>query len=134
MDTAFTINLQKTGEYGIVVQVSHPIVFIEGLPSVKTREVILFEGGQKGEVFNRHLGALCAIKRVALEGDPDRFHEQIGGHAGHSEFERFLSGSVQAEDLGSEVMASRACDQLQGCRGRRSFARFQPELNPAAIG
>jgi F-type H+-transporting ATPase subunit alpha len=44
--------LQKTGEYGVVFQVSHPIVFIDGLPSVKTNEVIIFESGQKGEVFS----------------------------------------------------------------------------------
>jgi len=43
--------LQKVGEYGVAVQVNHPIVFIEGLPSVKTNEVLLFETGQKGEVF-----------------------------------------------------------------------------------
>jgi len=43
--------LRTSGEYGIVYQVSHPIVFIEGLPTVKTREVILFESGQRGEVF-----------------------------------------------------------------------------------
>jgi len=43
--------LTKTKEYGVVTQVNHPIVFIQGLPTVKIREVILFEGGQKGEVF-----------------------------------------------------------------------------------
>lgn len=43
--------LRTTGEYGIAYQVSHPIVFIEGLPTVKTHEVILFETGQKAEVF-----------------------------------------------------------------------------------
>lgn len=43
--------LQKTGEYGVVIQVSHPIVVIEGLPHVKTHEVVVFESGQKGEVF-----------------------------------------------------------------------------------
>jgi len=48
---SYTHYLHKTGEYGVVYQVSHPIVFIEGLPSVKTREVVLFENGQKGEVF-----------------------------------------------------------------------------------
>jgi F-type H+-transporting ATPase subunit alpha len=31
--------------------VNHPIVVIEGLPQVKTHEVVLFESGQKGEVF-----------------------------------------------------------------------------------
>lgn len=50
MDT-FQQNLKKTGEYGIVFKVSHPIVFIEGLPSVKSNEVLLFESGQKGEAF-----------------------------------------------------------------------------------
>src|SRR5260221_2928839 len=49
---AFNQLLQKNGEYGIVYQVSHPIVFIEGLPMVKMHEVILFETGQKGEVFS----------------------------------------------------------------------------------
>ena len=47
MDTQFSQFLKKTGEYGVVTNVSHPIVFIEGLPSVKTQEVILFETGQK---------------------------------------------------------------------------------------
>ncbi len=48
--------LKKTGEYGVVSQVSHPIVFIEGLPKVKTHEVILFESGQKAEVFSLNRG------------------------------------------------------------------------------
>lgn len=52
--------LQKTGEYGMVYQVSHPIVFIEGLPKVKTHEVILFESGQKGEVFTINKGKIEA--------------------------------------------------------------------------
>lgn len=51
MDT-FQQNLKKTGEYGVTYQVSHPIVFIEGLPSVKTNELLLFESGQKGEAFS----------------------------------------------------------------------------------
>lgn len=44
--------LEKTGEYGVVYQVNHPIVFIEGLPNVRTHEVVMFESGQKGEVFS----------------------------------------------------------------------------------
>lgn len=59
MDT-FEQLLQKTGEYGMVYQVSHPIVFIEGLPNVKTHEVILFDGGQKGEVFSINRGKIEA--------------------------------------------------------------------------
>lgn len=50
--------LQKTGEYGVVYQVSHPIVFIEGLPNVRTHEVVLFDTGQKGEVFSINRGKI----------------------------------------------------------------------------
>lgn len=57
MDT-FNQLLEKTGEYGVVFQVSHPIVFVEGLPMVKTHEVVLFETGQKGEVFSINRGKI----------------------------------------------------------------------------
>ncbi|HEX7042320.1 MAG TPA: F0F1 ATP synthase subunit alpha [Patescibacteria group bacterium] len=52
--------LQKTGEYGIVYQVSHPIVFIDGLPNVKTSEIIYFDNGAKGEVFSVNRGKIEA--------------------------------------------------------------------------
>lgn len=52
--------LQKTGEYGVVYQVSHPIVFIQGLPKVKTQEIVMFETGQKGEVFTINRGKIEA--------------------------------------------------------------------------
>jgi len=52
--------LKQSGEYGVVLQVAHPIVFIEGLPTVKTHEVILFETGQKGEVFAINRGKIEA--------------------------------------------------------------------------
>lgn len=60
MDSVFNQLLRKTGEYGIVYQVSHPIVFIEGLPTVKPQEVILFESGQKAEVFSINRGKIEA--------------------------------------------------------------------------
>ncbi len=60
MNSTFEEYLKKTGEYGIVDQVSHPIVFIEGLPSVKTHEVIMFESGQKAEVFTINRGKVEA--------------------------------------------------------------------------
>jgi len=50
--------MQKTGEYGIVYQTSHPIVFIEGLPKGKPHEVVLFESGQKGEIFTINRGKI----------------------------------------------------------------------------
>jgi F-type H+-transporting ATPase subunit alpha len=60
MDTQYNEYLEKTGEYGVVKQVSHPIVFIEGLPHVRTHEVIMFEGGQKAEVFTINRGKIEA--------------------------------------------------------------------------
>ncbi len=59
-NSVFNQYLQKTGEYGTVYQISHPIVFIEGLPTVSTHEVILFETGQKGEVFAINRGKIEA--------------------------------------------------------------------------
>src|SRR5579864_7529648 len=59
-DTLFNLFLKNTGEYGYVYQVSHPIVFIEGLPHVKTHEVIMFETGQKAEVFTINRGKIEA--------------------------------------------------------------------------
>ncbi len=56
----FNQYLKKTNEYGVVTQVSHPIVFLEGLPSVKSHEVILFETGQKAEVFAINRGKIEA--------------------------------------------------------------------------
>jgi F-type H+-transporting ATPase subunit alpha len=58
MDSYFNQLLQKTGEYGIVYQVSHPIVFVEGLPTVRPQEVVLFESGQRGEVFAINRGKI----------------------------------------------------------------------------
>jgi len=60
MDSHFNQLLQETGEYGIVSQVSHPIVFIEGLPTVRPQEVILFESGQQAEVFSINRGIIEA--------------------------------------------------------------------------
>src|SRR5260221_10103273 len=60
MDPLFSQFLKKTKEYGVVYQVNHPIVFIEGLPNVKTHEVILFENGSKGEVFTINRGKIEA--------------------------------------------------------------------------
>jgi F-type H+/Na+-transporting ATPase subunit alpha len=60
MDGQFEQYLKNTGEYGVVIQVSHPIIFIEGLPKVKTHEIVMFETGQKGEVFTINRGRIEA--------------------------------------------------------------------------
>jgi F-type H+-transporting ATPase subunit alpha len=60
MDSLFNRLLTKTKEYGVVQQVNHPIVFIQGLPTVKVNEVIIFESGQKGQVFTINRGKIEA--------------------------------------------------------------------------
>jgi F0F1-type ATP synthase alpha subunit len=60
MNAEFNALLEKSGEYGVVYQVAHPIVFIEGLPRVKSHEVIVFESGQKAEVFAINRGKVEA--------------------------------------------------------------------------
>jgi F-type H+/Na+-transporting ATPase subunit alpha len=60
MSSVFQNYLDKVGEYGIVNQVNHPIVFIEGLPKAKTHEVLLFESGQQAEVFTISRGKIEA--------------------------------------------------------------------------
>lgn len=60
MSNQFNELLEKSGEYGVVYQVSHPIVFIDGLPKVRTHEVVLFESGQKAEVFAINRGKVEA--------------------------------------------------------------------------
>lgn len=50
MDT-FESLLEKVGEIGFVEEVTYPIAVVNGLPNAKLHEVIIFENGQKGEVF-----------------------------------------------------------------------------------
>jgi len=44
--------LKKTGVYGKVKEMRHPLVTIEGLPEVRPNETIIFEQGQKGQVLD----------------------------------------------------------------------------------
>ncbi len=60
MRTLFEKLLEEIGEYGVAYQVKHPIVLIEGLPRVKSHEIIIFENGQKGEVFAINRGKIEA--------------------------------------------------------------------------
>ena len=43
--------LEKVGEIGFVEETTYPIAVVNGLPNAKLHEVIVFENGQKGEVF-----------------------------------------------------------------------------------
>ncbi|HSA83491.1 MAG TPA: F0F1 ATP synthase subunit alpha [Patescibacteria group bacterium] len=90
----FNQYLKKTGEYGIVHQVSHPIVFLEGLPKVKTHEIIYFEGGQKAEVF--------AITRGKIEARVFS-HEPIKVGTKATRTDELLSVPVGPELLGHVI-------------------------------
>lgn len=48
--------LQITGEFGVITEVDHPIVYVEGLPGARMHELVFFENGELGEVFslNKH--------------------------------------------------------------------------------
>ncbi len=60
MKTNFEKLLDTVGEYGVVYQVKHPIVLIEGLPKVKSHENVIFENGHRGEVFAINRGKIEA--------------------------------------------------------------------------
>lgn len=94
MDSQFNQLLKKTGEYGVVYHVAHPIVFIEGLPGVRTNEVVLFEEGQKGEVFTINRGKVEA--RIFS-------HEPIRVGARVTRTDEVLSIPVGRELLGQTI-------------------------------
>lgn len=43
--------LERSGEYGIVEEIKHPIVTISGLPHVRPNELVICETGELGQVF-----------------------------------------------------------------------------------
>ncbi len=48
---SFKTYLDKTGEIGYVSEVVHFLAYVEGLPYAKMNEIIVFEGGEVGEVM-----------------------------------------------------------------------------------
>jgi F-type H+-transporting ATPase subunit alpha len=94
MKSLFNQLLDKIGEYGIVSEVSHPIVFIEGLPKVKSHEVILFENGEKGEV--------SAITRGEVEARVFS-NEAVGVGTKVARTNELLSVPVGEELLGQHI-------------------------------
>lgn len=94
MNLLFDQFLKTTGDYGIVIQVSHPIIFIEGLPRVKTHEVVLLESGQKAEVF--------AINRGMIEARVFS-HEPVQVGTKATRTDQLLSIPVGKELLGQTI-------------------------------
>lgn len=50
----FSDQLKKTGEFGLIEQVRHPIVAIAGLPGVSLHEIVVFEDETIGEAYMLH--------------------------------------------------------------------------------
>lgn len=48
----FQTFVKKTGVYGKVREMRHPLVYIEGLPEVRPNETIVFESGQRGQILD----------------------------------------------------------------------------------
>ena len=94
MEKKFDEYLKNTGEYGLVYHVSHPIVFIDGLPKVKTHEVIMFENGARGEVF--------AINRGKIEARVFT-HEPIKVGTKVTRTDQMLSIAVGPELMGHTI-------------------------------
>lgn len=47
----FEQQLKNTQEFGIIQEMLHPIAFVAGLPGASLYELVLFETGEKGQVF-----------------------------------------------------------------------------------
>lgn len=43
--------LKQVGEYGIVSESHYPLALVNGLPGAKSNEVVIFETGERGQVF-----------------------------------------------------------------------------------
>lgn len=60
--------LEKIGEYGVVKEVKHPIVIIEGLPHAKAHEIVMFETGELGEIYSidRDIVEVLILSRIPV--------------------------------------------------------------------
>lgn len=47
----FQTYLEESGEYGTAIEMHYPIVTVDGLPGCRIREVVVFETGERGQVF-----------------------------------------------------------------------------------
>lgn len=77
----FSFYLDKTQEFGVVIEVRHHIVLIEGLPYVRPNEVVVFESGETGEVFSVNRDTveilLYSKKRPAVGARVTRTNEAL---------------------------------------------------------
>ncbi len=53
--------LNSIGEYGTIVQLQHPLITLRGLPKAHLNEMLIFEGGQIGQVFDIDENSIHAL-------------------------------------------------------------------------
>lgn len=61
--------LNSIGEYGTITQLQHPLITIKGLPNAHPNEMLIFENGQIGQVYDideKFLHALIFSQKPAL--------------------------------------------------------------------
>ena len=53
--------LNSIGEYGTIIQLQHPLITLRGLPKAHLNEMLIFEGGQIGQVFDIDHNSIHAL-------------------------------------------------------------------------
>ena len=75
--------LQDFKEFGVVKEVYHPMIVVEGLPGVKPREIVVFENGMRGEVLEMD-GDLVRVQSFS------RFPIQVGLRVARTQRQLFI--------------------------------------------
>ncbi len=86
--------LEEIGEFGVAIEVRHPIVAVSGLPHAKPHEVVVFETGQIGEVF---LIDKNALQILVFSAEPVKSGTQV------VRTDTYLSVPVGEELLGTII-------------------------------
>jgi len=63
----FQKQLDSMGEYGIITQVKHPLIIIQGLSGARLHEIVIFESEEKGGNSYAHLGEVFMLHEDAVE-------------------------------------------------------------------
>lgn len=66
--------IKKIGEYGFVDEIRYPIARVVGLPHARPDEIIIFEGGQMGQVFSLNPDT---IEVLLLSKEPVKSGDQV---------------------------------------------------------
>ena len=74
MNSLYQDYLNKSGEFGTIEEVSHPMVFASGLPRAKRDELVISESGNLGQVIAL---SQTRVEIVTFENTPLRVGEKI---------------------------------------------------------